>query len=140
MRDNDQGTTRILIRDARTARGLTQAQVAAALGCSRSAVATWETTGGLPRPDRLRQLAELLGVAVAELLPGGAAPSLRRFRMVAGLRQLDVSRMLRVATSTYCDVETGRQRIPERWIPLLAASFCVSDGSLRALSERATGS
>lgn len=47
--------------------GLTQEELADKVGVSKSAVAKWETDGGLPDRDNLRRLAEILGVSVDEL-------------------------------------------------------------------------
>ena len=47
--------------------GLTQEKLAERLGVSKSAVAKWETDGGLPDRDNLRKLSEVLGVPVDDL-------------------------------------------------------------------------
>ncbi|MEU8516352.1 helix-turn-helix transcriptional regulator [Kitasatospora sp. NPDC048722] len=121
------------LRELRIQHGMTQAQVADALDCSRSAVSTWETTGRPPRPSRLGRLADLFGVSVREIIEGGILPTLRELRVAAGMRQTDIARRLHVQASTYCDVETGRQRVPLRWVPILAAEFRVSAGFLTSL-------
>lgn len=108
------------LRELRKRLGLTQTQVADEVGCSRGAVATWETKGRLPRPARLVALAHLLRVEVSELVDTGSPVSLRDLRVAAGLQQADVARALHVTASTYCDVEKGRQKVPRRWLPVLA--------------------
>lgn len=52
----------------RKSKGLTQAQLGELVGAGRSAVAMWETGAALPRPDKLRKLAQILGVTVDQLL------------------------------------------------------------------------
>ena len=47
--------------------GLTQEEFADELGVSKSAVAKWETDGGIPDRENLRNLSEKLGVSVNEL-------------------------------------------------------------------------
>ena len=47
--------------------GLTQEKLAERLGVSKSAVAKWETDGGLPDRDNLRKLSEVLSVPVDDL-------------------------------------------------------------------------
>lgn len=47
--------------------GLTQAELAERTGVSKSAIAKWETDGGLPDRDNLRRLAEIMKVSVDEL-------------------------------------------------------------------------
>ena len=56
------------IRQLRQARGLTQEQVARALGVSAPAVSKWETGASLPEVTLLPALARLLGTDLNELL------------------------------------------------------------------------
>ncbi|MYT25952.1 helix-turn-helix domain-containing protein [Streptomyces sp. SID7760] len=114
---------------------MTQSQVGAALGCSRATVSTWETTGGMPQPARLQRLADFFNVAVSEIIEDRHTTPLRRLRIVAGLRQKDVAKLLGVGIPTYCDVETSRQGLPDRWIPVLSQAFSVSAEAIRALSR-----
>lgn len=58
------------IRDARRARGMTQEDLARAVGVSRSAVAQWETGRAGQLRGNLARIAHVLGVAVAELMEG----------------------------------------------------------------------
>ncbi len=46
---------------------LTQEELAELIGVSKSAVAKWETDGGLPDRDNLRRLSEVLNVSVDDL-------------------------------------------------------------------------
>lgn len=57
------------IREARERGGLTQADIAAALGKTPTAVSYWESGQRSPGLDDLAQLARLLGVRLAALLP-----------------------------------------------------------------------
>ena len=59
----------------RKARGLTLAQVAAALGVSKPTVWAWEQGRSRPVEERIAPLAEALGVPRAELFPQSAAAS-----------------------------------------------------------------
>ncbi|MEU4932035.1 helix-turn-helix transcriptional regulator [Streptomyces yokosukanensis] len=119
------------LRELRESRGMTQKGLAATLGCSRAAVSTWETTGRLPHPKRLQPLADALGVSVFELLDDWSSSTLRYLRAAAGMLQRDVAGLLNVAPSTYCDVETGRQSVPDRWVPILATTYGVSPEIVR---------
>ena len=47
--------------------GLTQAELAEKIGVSKSAIAKWETEGGLPSRDNLRDLAKAINVSVDEM-------------------------------------------------------------------------
>jgi transcriptional regulator with XRE-family HTH domain len=55
------------IRDARQAAGLTQAQLALALGVDQANVSRWERGMLSPRDDRRARIAEILGVDAASL-------------------------------------------------------------------------
>ena len=47
--------------------GLTQEKLAEQLGVSKSAIAKWETDGGVPDRDNLKKLADVMSVSVDEL-------------------------------------------------------------------------
>ena len=47
--------------------GLTQEKLANRMDVSKSAIAKWETNGGLPDRDNLNKLAKVIGVSVDEL-------------------------------------------------------------------------
>lgn len=63
------------IKQLRRGRGLSQEKLAEALHVSRSAVAKWETDGGIPEIENLTRLAAVLGVSLDELVGNTAAPS-----------------------------------------------------------------
>ncbi|WP_432017667.1 helix-turn-helix domain-containing protein [Streptomyces hydrogenans] len=139
MRHNDQGGRTVRIRGARVrelrrARGFrTQRLLAAALGCARSTVSTWEASKGLPRPATLARLASLLGVPPRDLIEEANGPTLKGLRTAKGLRGVDMAKALRVTASTYCDVERSRQRIPAHWWPVLARVLGKPEETVRAL-------
>lgn len=60
----------LFIRDMRLERGLTQQQLADRLGITDKAVSKWERCVSCPDITLLRELADALGVTVAELLAG----------------------------------------------------------------------
>ncbi len=55
------------IASRRKYKGYTQEQLADNIGVSKSAVAKWETDGGLPDRDNLKRIAEVLNVSVDDL-------------------------------------------------------------------------
>lgn len=59
------------IRRARHAKGISQQAIASYFGISRAAVAQWENGTTRPDHDKLTGLAELLGMAVDDLLSTG---------------------------------------------------------------------
>ena len=46
---------------------MTQEELAGKMGVSKSAVAKWETDGGIPDRDNLRRLAEVINISVGDL-------------------------------------------------------------------------
>lgn len=58
----------MLLLKCRKKAGLRQKDIATEVGVDRSTVAKWETSGVLPRADKLIRLAQILGVTVDELL------------------------------------------------------------------------
>lgn len=70
MTDPDDDKVGARIRAARLARGMTQADLAADVGVSRSAVAQWETERSGQVRGNLSKIAAVLGVSVAHLLQG----------------------------------------------------------------------
>jgi transcriptional regulator with XRE-family HTH domain len=63
------------IRDIRQSRGLSQADLAAALRVSLTSVYNWEANGAHPRPQMLGSIADVLGVTSNYLLTGQAEVS-----------------------------------------------------------------
>ena len=55
------------ISERRKLMGLTQEELASKIGVSKSAIAKWETNGGLPDRDNLKRLSEVMNVSVDEL-------------------------------------------------------------------------
>ena len=47
--------------------GLTQEELGNKIGVSKSAIAKWETNGGLPDRNNLKKLSEIMNVSVDEL-------------------------------------------------------------------------
>lgn len=55
------------IRELRESRGLLQAQLAAGMGTTQSAISNWESEVALPKSRELPRLAKLLGCSIEEL-------------------------------------------------------------------------
>lgn len=58
------------IAAARIAAGLTQVQLASAIGCTQSMIAQWETGARLPKMQTLVRIAAALHVEWKDLIPG----------------------------------------------------------------------
>ena len=61
------------LRNARKQEGLTQEQLSAKLGISRSAVAKWETDNGIPDISNLIALSDEFGLSLDELIKENTA-------------------------------------------------------------------
>lgn len=121
-----------LVRELRSLRGITEQELAKAVGCARSTVSTWETRNQPPNPGNLTSLANFFGVMPADLLEGPQdACTLRDLRVRNGYTQKQIAAVLGVVVSTYCDVETGRQGLPERWVPILKSAYGASEQTVR---------
>jgi transcriptional regulator with XRE-family HTH domain len=95
------------IRAARLARGMTQADLAEAVGVSRSAVAQWETERSGQVRGNLTRIASVLGVTVEHLLSGASqgersgpetATELALLRLYRACTDDDKAFLLRTAT------------------------------------------
>lgn len=119
------------LRDARQRAGLTQSQLARALGLAGGeAVSVWERGVFEPKTAALLHLlAEALGVGVPELLQrDGDKLDLRYLRLVAGMESSEVALRLHVALSTYLRWERGAwtRRPSDAVVANLAQLFRVS--------------
>ena len=120
------------LRQARQEAGLTQGQVARALGLAGGeAVSVWERGAFEPNSAALlHRLADVLGVAVPELLRCDEGEfDLRYLRLVAGLESADVAGQLHVALSTYRRWERGAWNRPpsDAVVAGLAKAFKVTN-------------
>jgi transcriptional regulator with XRE-family HTH domain len=97
------------LAEARRAAGLSNAQLADAIGVRRQEVVRWQslTAPWTPRPQLQLQLAEALGVKVADLVEQEdlTLVTLRRER---GLRQADLAELARLPRSTVQALESGK--------------------------------
>lgn len=82
---------------ARSAAGLSQAQVAEQLGITQTSYADWERHPVALRPDQIEQLTRILKVSVEQLYGGDAAAKARRGGPMGKARTLfeEVSRLPR---------------------------------------------
>ena len=121
------------LRGARQRAGLTQGQLARALGLAGGeAVSVWERGAFEPKTAaQLHRLADVLDVPVADLLRrDGGKLDLRYLRLAAGLESADVADRLHVALSTYRRWERGAwTRTPgDAVVASLAEAFRVRPG------------
>lgn len=103
------------LRDARLAKGMSQADLAAKTGLQPSAVSHFESERRMPSFDNLRVLADALGVTTDHLLgrdakPGMAGPTASRlFRRAQEMNQRDLELLAEMA-----DQMVKRKRAEEK--------------------------
>lgn len=78
------------IREARQAKGLTQQDLADALGVQRAAVSQWEKDQTSPTNDKLAKLSEMLSVDVQHLVTGTRRLPVARIPLNTKEQQLSV--------------------------------------------------
>lgn len=112
------------ITSAREAKGLNQSELARLLSVTPQSVQAWESDKNVPRPKRLSQIAEALGLHVSALLDGealttagtsnahnsGAASKVlellqKHSKTLTGVAQ---DRLLKVVSETLDEVQTGK--------------------------------
>ena len=76
------------IKDARVERGLSQGELASAIGVDTSLISLWETGKCTPPPNRALALARVLDVAPKEFLP---AEMMRMFQRILDDAQREVA-------------------------------------------------
>jgi transcriptional regulator with XRE-family HTH domain len=87
------------LRAARTAAGLTQADLAGRIGTDQTVVNSWESRGVRPSARSLGRICQALGLAVADLYrpDSQVAGTLADLRAAAGLSQSELARRLQVS-------------------------------------------
>lgn len=118
------------LRAARTAAGLSQRQVAAAVGTTRQQVIRYEAGAERPEVRRLAALAAAVGVGVGDLVEEGALPAgLAGLRVGAGLTLAAAAGAVRaqlpaeggIACSRPVLADAERGTLPPSWAPPPAA-------------------
>lgn len=124
---------RAVLRRAREDIGLTQHQLARALGMAGGErISKWELGTANPRLDMLATLAHVLQVDIETLLaPGAELTGLRGLRARRGLTVREAADLCHVSLATYSRWEKGSQvRGPEFAIEVLAHAMEVSTATV----------
>lgn len=83
------------LRAARAQAGITQAELARRIGCSRSAIADYETGRAEPSPGRLAEIAAALGTPLAAFFPQRTLPLGEPLHILTPSQALDIHRRRR---------------------------------------------
>ncbi len=135
------------LRRLRQARGLTQEQLAKALGVSRTYVIYWErprvdpNTGRLvatqPEPATLVALADLLEVEPHELTTvDPQQATLADLRTWAGLTQRQLAERVGAAGPTIASIEQGRRRLRPELAERIATKLQIPTEAVMAAAQR----
>lgn len=123
------------LRQARKVAGLSQAELAAAVGVTREAVGRWEA-GTAPRLERIRQVAAALGVDdVADLVerPEEEWSTLTALRIHAGLSQRQLAERTGLPRSSIQAVERGAFQPSEAMVAAYADACQVSLATVQGI-------
>ncbi|MFI1285877.1 helix-turn-helix domain-containing protein [Streptomyces sp. NPDC020858] len=129
------------LRSARVVKGMTQAQVAAALGVKdQSVVSRYESGDASPPPEKLPRLAALVGERVDDLFPRPGLPTLADLRCDAGMTQKDTAAVTQTSSSSPVRAaEGGRRKLAPHYVAPLAEAYGVSVEELLAAEKRSFG-
>jgi len=129
------------LHQARTARGLTQSQLARILDVAGGErVSEWERGVRGPAVRLIPAVAAALGVSALEFLAMPNGVDLKALRLVSGKTSTEIASQIHVSTATYLRWESGRQRAPKepRVRRSLARALGVRLSQLEAAFEATT--
>jgi transcriptional regulator with XRE-family HTH domain len=101
--------------------GLSQADLARAVGVSATTISSWERGRNAPVSSRLLVIAAALGVEVTEVAPLSARPDLRELRERAGLTQAALAELLHCSSGSISLIERTA-----RWWPTTAETWAAA--------------
>ncbi|MFK0132339.1 helix-turn-helix domain-containing protein [Streptomyces rubiginosohelvolus] len=131
---------RTVVRAARRAAEIPQAEVGAAVDAADSTVAGWELGSSVPDQEKLPGIARVLRKPLDELFPRKGTPDLTDLRCDAGLYRYEVARFIGTKSDgPVAAAENGVRRLKEKYVPKLAAAYGVSERALEQAQERSFG-
>ncbi|MFH9467148.1 helix-turn-helix transcriptional regulator [Streptomyces clavifer] len=128
------------VRAVRRAADVSQADVASALGAADSTVAGWESGATTPDQEKLPALARVLNRDLDELFPRDGLPDLIDLRCDAGLYRYETRTVIGTKSDgPVAGAEGGVRRLKDRYVPLLAAAYGVTEDKLKRAQDRSFG-
>ncbi|MEU1931210.1 helix-turn-helix transcriptional regulator [Streptomyces sp. NPDC019826] len=128
------------MRGVRRAADVSQADVASALGAADSTVAGWESGATTPDQEKLPALARVLNRDLDDLFPRNGLPDLIDLRCDAGLYRYETRTVIGTKSDgPVAGAEGGVRRLKDRYVPLLAAAYGVTEDELRRAQDRSFG-
>ncbi|MEV7394790.1 helix-turn-helix domain-containing protein [Streptomyces sp. NPDC091215] len=124
-------------RAVRRAADRSQSVVAAEVGVGNSAVANWEAGHTSPDPEKLPAYAAALKSGLDDLFPREGLPDLADLRCDAGIYRYETAEVIGTKSAgPVTGAERGDRRLKDRYIPLLAEKYGVSEVELRQAEDR----
>ncbi|GAA1918696.1 helix-turn-helix domain-containing protein [Streptantibioticus ferralitis] len=127
------------VRAVRRAAGLRQADLASALGLSKTPIVDWEDGKAAPHPDRLPAVAKALKQDIDTLFPRLSPPDLSDLRADAGYTQAQAAKALGIHRPPLSNAENGKRRLPADLMPRVADLYEVSLEEMEAAQDRSFG-
>ncbi|MFD4986493.1 helix-turn-helix transcriptional regulator [Streptomyces sp. NPDC058374] len=128
------------VRAVRRAADVSQADMASALGAADSTVAGWESGATTPDQEKLPALARVLNRDLDDLFPRDGSPDLTDLRCDAGLYRYETREVIGTKSDgPVAGAEGGVRRLKDRYVPLLAAAYGVTEDELRRAQDRSFG-
>ena len=125
------------LKEVREARGITRADLARRAQTGVATIQHWESGVRSPQVDTLAQVADALGVAIADLV---VVPSEERFpgdwRVLRGLTQPQLGARAGLSTSAVARIERGEIPLPDSVALNLSKALEISVDELRAAYRR----
>jgi len=126
----------LTLRKLRLSRGLSQKEVADAIGVSQNAVSQWESGNRTPTLDLIIQLADLLKCTTDDLLDKQAEPNnLLKLRKKKGVTQKEVAEAIGITPVQYGYMESGKRNITPKNLMLLATYFNVTTDKILSIED-----
>ncbi|WP_327436087.1 helix-turn-helix domain-containing protein [Streptomyces sp. NBC_01201] len=128
------------MRAVRRAADVSQADVASALGAADSTVAGWESGATTPDQEKLPALARVLNRDLDDLFPRDGLPDLTDLRCDAGLYRYETRAVIGTKSDgPVAGAEQGVRRLKDRYVPLLAVAYGVTEDELKRAQDRSFG-
>ncbi len=114
--------------------------MASALGAADSTVAGWESGATTPDQEKLPALARVLNQDLDDLFPRKGLPDLTDLRCDAGLYRYETRTVIGTKSDgPVAGAEQGVRRLKDRYVPLLAAAYGVTEDELKRAQDRSFG-
>lgn len=125
------------LRVAREAKKWTQGRLAVKIGKAVSSVYGWEANTRTPEPGTIRLLADTLGITPGELLNVPQEQwSLYEYRIVSGLTQAEVGKVLGVTMARVGNYENAYVEMDPATVASLADQYSIGEDVIRTAWQR----